>query len=184
MLGFSTAAWKLAPRDSFIGWTDDGLLGVVISHPHQDHYGLARHNRPEVPLWIGRAANDIMTAASAYVPGGHAFSAPHLIADRTPVEIGPFRITPYLVDHSAFDAYALLVEADVKRVFYLGDFRAHGRKKALFEAMVNRPPGNLDVLLIVVRRVGCAGCESRMAVMASAWFIKFRQRLPWLLHVD
>ena len=28
------------------------------------------------------------------------------------------------------------------------------------------------------------GCESRMAVMASAWFIEFRQRLPWLLHVD
>ena len=22
MLGFSTAAWKLAPRDNFIGWTD------------------------------------------------------------------------------------------------------------------------------------------------------------------
>ena len=23
MLGFSTAAWKLAPRDSFIGWTPE-----------------------------------------------------------------------------------------------------------------------------------------------------------------
>ena len=31
---------------------------------------------------------------------------------------------------------------------------------------------------------GHDGCESRMAVMASAWFIEFRQRLPWLLHVD
>ena len=28
------------------------------------------------------------------------------------------------------------------------------------------------------------GCESRMAVMAAAWFVEFRQRLPWLLHVD
>ena len=46
----------------------------------------------------------------------------------TCIEIGPFRITPQLVDHSAFDAYALLVEADGKRVYYSGDFRAHGRK--------------------------------------------------------
>ena len=142
---------------------DDSLLGVVISHPHQDHYGLARHIRPEVPIWIGKAANDIMTAASAYVPGGHAFASPRFIADRTPVEIGPFRITPYLVDHSAFDAYALLVEADGKRVFYSGDFRAHGRKKALFEAMVNRPPGNLDVLLMEGTTIGRAGTSEGFA---------------------
>ena len=28
------------------------------------------------------------------------------------------------------------------------------------------------------------GCESRMAVMSAAWFVEFRHRLPWLLHVD
>ena len=114
-------------------------------------------------VWIGKAANDIITAASAYVPGGHAFASPRFIADRTPVEIGPFRITPYLVDHSAFDAYALLVEADGKRVFYSGDFRAHGRKKALFEAMVNRPPGNLDILLMEGTTIGRAGTSEGFA---------------------
>ena len=31
---------------------------------------------------------------------------------------------------------------------------------------------------------GTNGCESRMAVMSAAWFVEFRQRLPWLLHVD
>ena len=146
---------------------DDSLLGVVISHPHQDHYGLARYIRPEVPVWIGRAANDIMTAASAYVPGGHAFADPHFIADREPVEIGPFRITPFLVDHSAFDAYALLVEADGKRVFYSGDFRAHGRKKALFEAIVRRPPTDLDVLLMEGTTIGRAGTSEGFATEAD-----------------
>ena len=104
-----------------------------------------------------------MTAASAYVPGGHAFADPRFIADRTPVEIGPFRITPYFVDHSAFDAYALLVEANGKRVFYSGDFRAHGCKKALFEAMVNRPPGNLNVLLMEGTTIGRAGTSEGFA---------------------
>ena len=48
-----------------------------------------------------------------------------------------------------------------------------------------------NVHLWPVRQIECflggygrVGCESRMAVMASAWFIEFRQRLPWLLHVD
>lgn len=29
---------------------DDSLPGVPLSHPHRDHYGLARHTRPEVPV--------------------------------------------------------------------------------------------------------------------------------------
>ena len=36
MLGFSTAAWKLAPRDSFIGWTPqtrEKNLPLVIDNP-------------------------------------------------------------------------------------------------------------------------------------------------------
>ena len=146
---------------------DDSLLGVVISHPHQDHYGLARHIRSEVPIWIGKAANDMLTAASAYVPGGHAFADPHFIADRAPVEIGPFRLTPHLVDHSAFDAYALLIEAGGKRVFYSGDFRAHGRKSKLFAAMIKRPPKDLDVLLMEGTTIGRTGTSEGFATEAD-----------------
>ena len=136
---------------------DESLLGVVISHPHMDHYGLARYVRPEVPIYIGEGAHRIMKAASPYVPNGTAFADPNFVAHRTPVEIGPFRVTPYLVDHSAFNAYHLLVEADGKRVFYSGDFRAHGRKAKLFEAMVARPPENIDVLLMEGTTIGRTG---------------------------
>jgi mRNA degradation ribonuclease J1/J2 len=58
-----------------------------------------------------------------------------------PLEFGPFRITPHLVDHSAYDACALEVEADGRRLFYSGDIRAHGRKGALFGG---RKPRNRD----------------------------------------
>ena len=138
---------------------DDSLLGVMISHAHQDHYGLARYIRPDVPVYIGEAAHNIMKAASAYVPDGQAFENPRFIAHRKPLEIGPFRVTPYLVDHSAFDAYALLVETDGKRVFYSGDFRAHGRKGKLFESMVERPPKDIDVLLMEGTTIGRTGTD-------------------------
>lgn len=38
--------------------------------------------------------------------------------------------TPYLMDHSAYDAYAFLIEADGEKIIYSGDFREHGRKES------------------------------------------------------
>ena len=148
---------SLLPRVRGFRDPDDSLLGVVISHYHPDHYGLARHIRPEVPVYIGEAAHNILKAASAYVPNGHVFSNPRFMAHKVSVEIGPFRITPYLIDHSAFDAYALLVEADGKRVYYSGDFRAHGRKAELFESMIEHPPKDIDILLMEGTTIGRSG---------------------------
>ena len=142
---------------------DESLLGIVISHSHVDHYGLAWHIRPDVPVYIGEHAQRILTAARAYVPYGRAFNDPHFIENRTPVRIGPFRVTPFLVDHSAFDAYALLVEADGKRVFYSGDFRAHGRKGRLFEEMIADPPRDVDVLLMEGTTIGRATASDGFA---------------------
>ncbi|MCY4501729.1 MAG: MBL fold metallo-hydrolase [Alphaproteobacteria bacterium] len=137
----------------------DSLLGVVISHAHRDHYGLAGYIRPGVPVYIGEDAHNIMKAVSAYVPNGQAFENPRFISHRKPLKIGPFSITPYLVDHSAFDAYSLLVEAEGRRVFYSGDFRAHGRKSGLFEAMIERPPRDIDVLLMEGTTIGRTGTD-------------------------
>ena len=56
--------------------------------------------------------------------------------------------TPFLVDHSAVDSYAFLIEANGKRIFYSGDFRAHGNKSDLFKHIVENPPHNIDVLFM------------------------------------
>jgi ribonuclease J len=64
------------------------------------------------------------------------------------IEVGAFRITPYLVDHSAYDSYAFLIEADGKRLFYSGDFRAHGRKAKLYEQFIANPPKDIDALFM------------------------------------
>ncbi len=87
---------RLLPAVSGFRGADDSLLGVVISHPQLDHYGLARYLRPSVPVYIGEAAYRILQAASASVPNGHSFEGPRFITDRVSLEISPFRITPYL----------------------------------------------------------------------------------------
>ena len=127
---------------------DPSLLGVVISHPHQDHYGLASRVPADTPFLMGDATQRILAAAADFTPSGGTFSNVIHLADRKTIELGPFQITPYLMDHSAYDAYAVLIEADGERLFYTGDLRGHGRKARLFERLLADPPGNVDVLLM------------------------------------
>jgi len=127
---------------------NSSLLGVVISHPHQDHYGLAYRLPKETTFLIGKAAEAILAAADLFTPAGLNLKHVIHLQDRQPVTLGPFTITPYLVDHSAYDSYAVLVEADGKRLFYSGDFRAHGRKSKLVERLIADAPKNVDMLLM------------------------------------
>lgn len=126
----------------------DDLRAIIISHPHIDHYGLLHHLSGKTPVAMGSAARRIVLAAVPFTGQPlPPLDGPEL-AHGKPIEIGAFRITPYLVDHSAYDAYSLLIEAEGKRLFYSGDFRAHGRKAKLFEQIVANPPGDLDVLFM------------------------------------
>lgn len=49
---------------------DPSLLGVVILHPHQDHYGLAHRLPEETPFLIGNAAEAILASAALFSPAG------------------------------------------------------------------------------------------------------------------
>jgi ribonuclease J len=124
------------------------LRGVVISHPHLDHYGLVDQIAPDVPVYIGREAASLLRAAAFFSPITTAINPTGYLVHGEPLEIGPFTVTPLLNDHSAFDAYSLVIEADGQRVFYTGDIRAHGRKRALFEQMLASPPMDVDVMLM------------------------------------
>ena len=140
---------------------DETLLGVVISHSHQDHYGLAKYLRSDLPIFIGAAARRILEAAANFIPAGVTFPKAIYLNDLEPLQVGPFEITPYLIDHSAYDAYAFLIAADEKRLFYTGDLRAHGAKADLFERLGRKPPKDVDVLLLEGSTIGRLKAEGR-----------------------
>lgn len=131
-----------------IDGTNTNLLGIVISHPHVDHYGLLSCVSPTIPVFIGASAKTLLEAAAPFTGATNLPQVVSTYKNRKKFRIGPFSVFPFLMDHSAFDAYALLVEADGKRIFYSGDFRAHGRKAHAFEAFVRKPPVKVDLMLM------------------------------------
>jgi ribonuclease J len=127
--------------------------GVLISHPHQDHYGLLEETPRDWPVFCGEATKRLIQLTSGIFgkPIDRDF---RLWKSGSPFEVGPFRITPHLTDHSAFDAHMLLMEAEGKRLLYSGDFRSHGRKSALVDRFMAAPPSDIDVLLMEGTNLG------------------------------
>jgi len=120
---------------------------ILISHPHQDHWGLIEELPPNWPIWTGSGSAKLI-AITADITRQKLTRAIHTWHSRSrPIAIGSFTITPILTDHSAFDAYMLLVESAGKRILYTGDFRRHGRKSVLVDRMMANPPPHIDVLV-------------------------------------
>ena len=138
---------SLPPVKGFLE-EDPDLLGIIISHPHLDHYGLIPEVLPELPVFIGAGARKILESARVLFPDTFDFRNSTELKHRRRINLGPFTITPYLMDHSAYDSYGILVEACGKSLYYTGDFRAHGRKNKIFNSFLANPPRDVDLLLM------------------------------------
>ena len=134
--------------EGLYGDDERAVDAILISHSHLDHYGLLDYVGPDIPIYMSRGAKELIEVTRLFVTGGARSINAKIVRPWSAFSIGDFEITPYLVDHSAFDALAFLIEAGGKRVFYSGDFRGHGRKSVLFERMLNNPPANIDCLLM------------------------------------
>ena len=95
--------------------------------------------------------------------------------------LGPFRVTPFLIDHSAYDSYALAVRTGGKTLFYSGDLRGHGRKAALFERLVARAPRSVDALLLEGSSIGRlpAGDRFPTEVEIEDSLVELAAQTPW-----
>jgi mRNA degradation ribonuclease J1/J2 len=93
------------PEIAGVQEADPSLLALVLSHGHADHWGLAAYTS-HLPVITGAATRRMLRAAAAFVPRPvperiDASGLPDLV-DRKTIQAGPFHITPYLVDRSAY----------------------------------------------------------------------------------
>lgn len=150
---------------------------VLFSHSHMDHWGLIDELPAEWPIWTGKKAAELMRLSAELFGGSIARPIYTWDSRSKPFAIGGFTITPYLTDHSAPDAYMLLIEGAGRRVLYSGDFRAHGRKARLVEAMIAAPPKAVDVLIMEGTNLGTDKPVISEAELENA-FVELAQQTP------
>ncbi len=145
--------------------------GILISHSHKDHYGLLNYAHPDIPVYVSEGALKLIHMLNVFThKRSHvSIQKPCIVKHKESFDIGDFRVTPYLVDHAGFDAMSFLIEekSTGKRLFYSGDFRASGWKRALFDRFIKDSPKNIDCLLMegtMIERQGGA-FEDELAVL-------------------
>ena len=128
-------------------------MGSLLPHPHMDHHGLLEEAPSKWPVYCGAATQRLIRLSSAMF--GKRLPATFVSwRSAVPFPIGPFVVTPFLIDHSAFDAHMLLIEVCGRRIMYSGDFRTHGRKSVLVRRLMAAPPKRLNVLLMEGTNLG------------------------------
>ena len=117
--------------------------GVLISHYHSDHVGLATKILSEISIYMGEKSYEIHKVSNEYMRKEY-LKEPKIFKAEEEFHIGDIKITPYLCDHSAFDAYMFLLDCEGKKILYTGDFRSNGRKS--YEPLLRKLP-KVDVLI-------------------------------------
>lgn len=128
---------------------------LLITHYHGDHIGCIKDLPKELPIYIGKLGRDIQLTLSEHL--SYVKEEQNIIIERlkttncfipiVPIPIGVFKITPVTIDHSAFDAYAFVIETDRVKILHTGDFRMHGFRSGNFEKLVNKYIGKVDFVV-------------------------------------
>lgn len=121
------------------------VQGVLLSHGHADHHGLVGQLPAEWPVWSGAPTRRLVAIGERLFDRASPAVWNTWVSGQS-FDLGPFRVTPHLTDHSGFDAHMLEVEVAGRRILYSGDFRTHGRKGELVRRL--RLGGKVDVLLL------------------------------------
>jgi len=140
------------------------FAAIIVTHSHLDHYGLAHHAHPAIPVYGSRGTLAIFEVGKVFFPDAAQPADLRLLPDGEPLRIGSLTVTGIPVDHSAPDARALLVAADGQRLIYSGDLRAHGRTGFRFENLLSDPRlQGADWLLCEGTTLGAGGDSHGLA---------------------
>jgi ribonuclease J len=136
------------------GMKSDKEFALVLSHAHQDHYGLASFIDSNCKFYLGGATHQLIELTNIFTNRTWSITNFHHFFREQPFSIGDIEITPWLMDHSAFDSYAFLIKSNGKSLFYSGDFRDHGRNAPAFESLIKTVEKEVDFLLLEGTTIG------------------------------
>lgn len=134
-------------------WKKEKVDAVFFTHYHGDHIGRFMEIPEDIPLYMGKVTFEILCNINQAVKNEavlHSLknrSSIIFIRPKQRIEVGDIVVTPYTVDHSAFDAYMFLVETPDQNILHTGDYRDHGHR-----GHVKKNGKEINVMLEVIKR--------------------------------
>lgn len=155
---------------------------VLVSHYHQDHTGLLNYVVDGIPIYMTRQMNAIHKKISRRM--GKSIKYEPIIIDENGQKLNgsysfmikDVRVTPYLCDHSAYDAHMYLLETANDSILYTGDYRSNGRKD--FSEFLANLPNQVNKL------ISEGTVLSRKENIVNETEAELEERLFNLMHTD
>jgi ribonuclease J len=114
----------LIPDISFLLEHKEQVLGIILTHGHEDHIGALPHvlKQLPVPIYASRLTLGLIRAKLTE-HGIWAETQWNLIEDSDRVQIGPFEVECVHVCHSIPDTCSFVIRTPVGTIVHTGDFK-------------------------------------------------------------
>ena len=114
----------IMPDLAFIERARKDLLGLVITHAHEDHVGAIADLWPRLkcPVYATRFAASLLETRRLSEPGAPDIEI-NVVAQGSRIELGPFSIEFVPVSHSIPESNALAIRTPVGTVLHTGDWK-------------------------------------------------------------
>lgn len=147
----------LPDLDVFKSTNTDYCDGILISHAHSDHYKFISLINRQIPVYSSLETMNIINCIFQTLPKTfeNDYSKINFASFKKSktFQINDIEILPIEVDHSIIGAYSFIIYTDTTRIFYTGDFRAHGMRKDLFSQLIDiLKEEKIDVLITEATR--------------------------------
>ncbi len=113
----------LAPDLSYLEQSRLEILGIVLTHAHEDHVGALGHLLQRFNAPVYGTAVTLAFARRRLDGDGLVGAQMHAIEPRRSFELGPFAVEPIRVTHSTPDSVALAIATPAGTIVHSGDFK-------------------------------------------------------------
>lgn len=118
----------VAPDVTWIAGRREKLLGIVLTHAHEDHLGAISHVWDELqcPVWATGFAASVLRR-KLQEKGMEDEVPVHVYKPGDLIELGPFRIRSMNITHSTPESQALAIDTPRGTVLHTGDWKLDPR---------------------------------------------------------
>jgi len=163
-IGFGGAEFPevevMMPDPGFIAGRRDALVGLVITHAHEDHIGAVAHLWPQLrcPVYATPFAAAVLRRKLGEV-GLNSQVKLHVVQPGGSIDLAPFALRFVRMSHSIPESQALIIETPCGIVVHTGDWKLDP------EPLIGPPSDEAALAAIGERGVLALVCDSTNAMV-------------------